>query len=404
MFVVDDYPPNVALLDAVLTRAGIREIFSETDSRRVIERLPEVDADLIILDLQMPHLDGYAVLAQIRQYASSEYLPVLVLTADTTAAASERALSSGAQDFVTKPFDNSELLLRARSLLQTRFLYTSLRSSVVRQASDRVREERRLSESLLTERKSVERLQQVNGVKDTMLRTVSHDLRSPISAVLLMTDLLAGDAEGTRPLDAAVRSKLIATVRSSAERMSRLITDLLDSDPMRGTTERRLACDVGELVSRVLVGVDIAQDHPVETDIHRVLATVDPVYVERIVENLLANARQHVTAGVPIWVKVRRFEEGLEQGVVITVEDAGSGIPEELMESLFQPFRRGAEAGPDGTGLGLWLVSRFAQLHGGRAWVEQRPGGGASFRVFLPSRPTVVLHAVGAGGFDALAS
>jgi signal transduction histidine kinase len=383
VFVVDDHPSNVALLQAVLTRAGLRRIFTETDSRQVLPRLSEVDPDLIVLDLHMPHLDGFTVLAQIREYATSEYLPVLVLTADTTATASERALSAGAQDFVTKPFNNSEVVLRARNLLHTRFLYTSLRSSIVRQAGERLREERRLSEALSTEREAVERLQHLDGVKDTMLQTISHDLRNPISAVLTMTGMLAADAMGSQPLTTDVRSKLISKVEISVQRMDQLLTDLLDSDPMRRPADRLLTCDVGELVRRVLASLDMAAEHPVETDLRSVDAEIDPVHVERIVENLLANARNHLAPGVPIWVKTGQ----LDDGVLITVEDAGPGIPADLVESLFQPFRRGSDAGSGGVGLGLWLVSRFAQLHGGRAWVDRRPGGGASFRVFLPARP-----------------
>ena len=380
VFVVDDHPSNVALLQAVLTRAGVRQIFTETDSRLVIGRLGEVDPDLIVLDLHMPHLDGFEVLAQIREHATSDYLPVLVLTADSTAAASERALGAGAQDFVTKPFNNSEVVLRARNLLETRFLYTSLRGSIVRQAGERLREERRLSEALLSEREAVERLEQLDSLQHTMLQTISHDLRSPISAVLTMTGMLAADARGTQVLTTDIRCELIAKVALSVQRMDRLLTDLLDSDPMRTAGDRLVACDVGDLVRRVLATVDIADDHPVETDIVSVHAHVDPVHVERIVENLLTNARHHLDPGVPIWVKTA-VSDG---GVLITVEDAGPGIPADQVETLFLPFHRGADAGSDGMGLGLWLVSRFAQLHGGRAWVDRRSGGGASFHVFLP--------------------
>ena len=129
LFVVDDNSSNIALLQAVLTRAGIVNVFTETDGRQVLPRLPEVHPDLLILDLHMPHLDGFAVLEQVRQFSVSDYLPVLVITADTTASASERALGEGAQDFVTKPFSNSEVVLRVRNLLETRFLYAALRSS-----------------------------------------------------------------------------------------------------------------------------------------------------------------------------------------------------------------------------------------------------------------------------------
>jgi signal transduction histidine kinase len=116
-----------------------------------------------------------------------------------------------------------------------------------------------------------------------------------------------------------------------------------------------------------------------------VVAQVDPAKVERIVENLLANAHRHTTPDTPVWVKLARQD----QGVLIAVEDAGGGVPPELRAALFEPFHQGPEAPTHapGVGIGLTLVARFAELHGGRAWVEERPGGGSSFRVLLPDPP-----------------
>jgi signal transduction histidine kinase len=108
--------------------------------------------------------------------------------------------------------------------------------------------------------------------------------------------------------------------------------------------------------------------------------------VERIVENLLANAERHTTPDTPVWVRLTRPD----QGVLITVEDAGAGVPPALRAALFEPFRQGPQvpAHAPGVGIGLTLVARFAELHGGSAWVEERPGGGASFRVLLCDPPT----------------
>jgi len=113
------------------------------------------------------------------------------------------------------------------------------------------------------------------------------------------------------------------------------------------------------------------------------VSRVDPAMVERIVENLLTNAVKHAPAEATIWA----WAESEEDGVLIAVEDDGPGIPEDLREALFRPFERGPSANPKapGMGVGLSLVARFAQQHGGRAWVQDRAGGGASFRVWLPS-------------------
>jgi signal transduction histidine kinase len=108
---------------------------------------------------------------------------------------------------------------------------------------------------------------------------------------------------------------------------------------------------------------------------------VDAPKVERMVENLHANAARHTPAGSP--VRVRLWCE--KSGVSIAVDDQGPGIPDDLTEAIFEPFHRAPRSASEpGSGIGLSLVARFAELHGGHAWVEDREGGGASFRVFLP--------------------
>jgi len=127
VFIIDDSTANVAVLEAVLSRAGMRSIHTATDAHDALARLDDVDPDLVLLDLHMPQLDGYEMLGRLAQRAAGAYLPVLVLTADTSKQAAHRALSLGAHDFLTKPFDLVEVLLRVHNLLQTRDLYTALR-------------------------------------------------------------------------------------------------------------------------------------------------------------------------------------------------------------------------------------------------------------------------------------
>jgi len=127
VFIIDDSSANVALLEKMLAHAGLRSIHTATDPRDALARLDEVDPDLVLLDLHMPHLDGYEMLALIAERAGGAYLPVLVLTADTSPQATHRALGLGARDFLTKPFEMVEVTLRVYNLLETRYLYTALR-------------------------------------------------------------------------------------------------------------------------------------------------------------------------------------------------------------------------------------------------------------------------------------
>jgi signal transduction histidine kinase len=112
----------------------------------------------------------------------------------------------------------------------------------------------------------------------------------------------------------------------------------------------------------------------------------DPTMIERIVENLLGNAVKHTPGDARIWIRVERTDEG----ALITVEDDGPGISPEDRERIFQPFVQGSNLRPGGAGVGLALVAKFAELHNGRAWVQERAGGGSSFRVLLAFEPTPI--------------
>src|SRR4028118_321874 len=129
VLIIDDEQSNVRLLERILELVGGIHVRSTTDSREAIRCYEEFHPDLVLLDLHMPHLDGFAVMEQLKTVVSEDtYLPILVLTADITSETKRRALSSGAKDFVTKPLDHSEVLLRIRNLLEIRFLHLQLQS------------------------------------------------------------------------------------------------------------------------------------------------------------------------------------------------------------------------------------------------------------------------------------
>src|SRR6185437_12408622 len=131
ILVIDDEQANVRLLERMLLSGGFTEVRGVTDPRDAMGLFDEMQPDLVMLDLHMPHLDGYAVLDLLRaKLAPGDYLPVLVLTADTTRDAKERALSNGARDFLIKPLDRTEVLLRTRNLLEAKLVHQAFHDSL----------------------------------------------------------------------------------------------------------------------------------------------------------------------------------------------------------------------------------------------------------------------------------
>ena len=143
-----------------------------------------------------------------------------------------------------------------------------------------------------------------------------------------------------------------------------------------------MTVDLAEVARNVVAESEVAVDREVTIDTMPTIAAVDVPKVERIVENLLVNAARHTPPRAHIWIRVRPTADG----AILAVEDDGPGLPPEDRERVFGPFERGgsAAAHAPGSGIGLTLVARFAELHGGRAWAEERDGGGASFLVWLP--------------------
>jgi signal transduction histidine kinase len=266
------------------------------------------------------------------------------------------------------------------ALIENRQLNDRLRATVL-QLSER---EQELKDGLRRELAAADRLRAADAMKDTFLRAVSHDLRTPLTAMLGVAVTL----ERTRlnlPREQAL--DLVAMLVEKTRKLERLLKDLLDLNRLEeGVLEpNRSLTDVRELVHRVVTEVDQLAGWPIDIEAEPIQAFIDGPKVERIVENLLLNTTRHTPPGTRVWVKALARGSDLE----LIVEDAGPGVPAELAGTIFEAFRRGGGPAPTiaharGVGIGLSLVARFAALHGGHAWVDERWGGGAAFHVLLP--------------------
>ena len=383
ILIVDDQPMNVRLLQRVLGVAGFRELTSTTDSREVVSLYRSVQPDLILLDLLMPHLDGVAVLEQLRAEIPAEaFVPVLMLTADVTIDAKRRALSAGAHDFLTKPFEHFEVLLRIQNLLNTRRLHLIL--------------EKHNRDLEATVRERTERLLQSEkvGTMGSLLAGVAHELNNPLAALSGHAQLLRNTASddtvirrATKICDATdrciriVRNFLALARQRPPERQSVSLNDVV-----RGAVEL-VAYELR--TEDVDLRLDLADDVPV---LH-----ADPHQLQQVVVNLLVNAQHALRSmGKRGRIAITSARDPNDRGLVrLDIADSGPGIPEAIRLKIFEPFFTTKPPG-EGTGLGLSLCREFIESHGGSLTLDSEVGAGTRFIIRLPVRTPMATTSVAA--------
>lgn len=223
-------------------------------------------------------------------------------------------------------------------------------------------------------------LRQVDLMKSTFLAAVSHELRTPLTSIIGFSETVAR----MLPEDAGRVRDYVGRMVANARRLEQLVDDLLDLDRLtRGqVTPRSAPTDLAALIERVIRRAEV-EDELVSTDLVPVVADVDAVMIDRAVANLVRNVRRHTPVGTRMWISLR----ATTSGVRIVVEDDGPGVPAADHQRIFEPFEQGlgaAFAASPGTGVGLSLVQRFVEAHGGQVTLTTRRGGGARFVIDLP--------------------
>jgi PAS domain S-box-containing protein len=259
-------------------------------------------------------------------------------------------------------------------------------TGIVRDVTRRKAVEEKLRETLGRERLAAEKVRSLSDQKTAFLQAVSHEIRTPLAAILGFSVTIRDHGTELGPEQV---EHLVERVVVSAQKLSRIVENLLDVDRLTtGVVRANLqTVDLASTIRSVIAETETG-DRPLTLHLDPVIARVDPQMIERIVENLVANAIRHTPSNTPMTVRLE--EEG--DDVHLAVEDAGPGVPDDLKVAIFEPFRQGSDSmrsASPGTGIGLTLVHRLAAIHGGRAWVDDRPGGGSRFHVTLPASVSV---------------
>jgi signal transduction histidine kinase len=355
ILLVDDSEANRVAMSALLESLG-RPVIAVASGEEALEQLARRDIALIVLDVSMPGLDGYQTLARIRQQDRWSDIPVVFVTAIYGDSAHEaEGYALGAVDYVAKPFNQSVMLAKLRSLL------------MMHETSERLRRE---AEELARERAT-------RAERERILGIVSHDLRGPLTTIRTGADLLAARCRLDEP-----ERRTLARIQRNADRMGRLIADLLDFTRLQGGSlairpqPARLADIVVESVEDVQHTVLRPIDLSVET---RREGNLDGDRVAQAVSNLVRNAVQHSRETARVSVVLRDRGDTFE----LAVWNEGE-LKARDRARLFEPFRRGEES--NGMGLGLYISQQIARAHGGEITVSSDAAAGTTFRLVLPHR------------------
>lgn len=351
LLIVDDERLHIRMLSDLLQERF--QVKVAMNGRQAIERaLSDPQPDLIILDIHMPDMDGFQVLAALKAEPRTREIPVIFLTAMDAEEDEARGLALGAVDYIRKPISPSIVLARTRTHLALK--------------------------------QSLEAQKELNRVKNRFLGIAAHDLRNPLISIRGMSELMV-----MMPLPEEKKAKFIQTIHKVSNQMLQLVDDLLDVSVIEsGRFDLRLEqCNLSGLAAeRAELVADRAESKGIRlvAELAGVADTLlDADRVGQVIDNLLTNAIKFSESGTTILLVVR--EAGSRVEVLVT--DQGPGIPEDEVGNLFGVFKK-LSIQPTGdersTGLGLSIVKKIVEAHNGGIRVDSEVGKGTTFTVGFP--------------------
>jgi len=370
VLIVDDIPQNLVAMEALLRSEHVRVLLASSGAE-ALELLLAHDVALALLDVQMPEMDGFALAELMRGSQKTRDVPIIFLTASPSdPVRSFKGYETGAVDFLHKPIDPYVIVGKVKVFIEL-YRQRLLLSAKNQQLNDALK------------------------LNETMIAILSHDLRTPLSVIVLCADILK-ESLGEGPF-----TKNIKHMHESSHRMSHMIGQLLEFSRIRSDVLRLELCeaDLSDVAENVLDELRLA--HPGRMLLLSVSGNLqgrfDRYRVAQVLSNLLSNALQYGATASAIEVVLDGEEEAF---LGISVKNKGT-VAEELLPHIFDPFKPGS-ASRAGLGLGLYIVNQFVRAHGGQVEVKNvddcvvfsaqlmRHGANLSeIPVSLPSEPGV---------------
>jgi signal transduction histidine kinase len=396
ILIVDDKKENLFSLKTLL-QLNLYDVDTAMSGEEALKKILKKEYELIILDVQMPGMDGYEVAENITGYSKSKDIPIIFLSAvNIDKRFITKGYSSGGVDYITKPFDPELLLLKIKTFSklyrQTKEL-NDIRSNLEQKVEERTAELMEANKELET---SNAELQQYAFI-------ASHDLQEPLRKIITFSQIVK-----ERFINTSEGGQYINRIISSSERMRTLINDLLSYSKLTTTPEftnsslnliaqdtiTDLELPIKETATKIIVG-------------HLPAADIIPDQMRQVFQNIISNAikfsSQNNPPEIKIWSDFTKEKSAAGQPVEkgdycrIYISDNGIGFNEQYLDKIFTMFQRlHGRSEYEGTGIGLSIVKKIIEKHNGLITAKSREGKGATFIIVLPlkqtAKPVAVLH------------
>jgi signal transduction histidine kinase len=399
LLVVDDTPDNLTLMSNLL-RDDYKVKLANSGEKALKIAMSDSPPDLILLDILMPGMSGYEVCQRLKSDPKSMDIPVIFITGKSDAADEKKGLELGASDYITKPISPAIVLARVKIHLSLKAVSNFLRDKneyLELEVAKRTRELMALKEIAVRNLQ----LEEASKMKSQFLASMSHELRTPLNSILGFSEVLRDGLAGEL---SEQQNEYVNDIFSSGSHLLALINDILDLSKVEAG-KMVLDLEPVQAMSLLQAGLQVVREKAhvhrlrMVTEVEDELADIwlDARKVKQILYNLISNAVKFTPDGGEIHVAARRvgaaaaaaargmFSEYLE----LTVTDTGIGISSADQARLFEPFIQIDSAMArryQGTGLGLAMVKRLAELHGGTVGLQSVPEQGSTFTVWLPWR------------------
>ncbi|TAE25791.1 MAG: hybrid sensor histidine kinase/response regulator [Candidatus Kapaibacterium sp.] len=371
ILIVDDVPENLQVLR---TRLRLRkfDVVEATGGQEALEQAMTHLPDLILLDVQMPEMDGFEVCRHLKAHEQTRAIPIIFITGRGDTDDLVNGFKAGAVDYVIKPFNSAELLTRVQTHLDLKFARDALKL------------------------KNAE-LEKLNKEKSEFLGIAAHDLKNPLASVRWLTDMLkTGLRSGS--MTAEKSGETLDKISLSVERMFRLVKTLLDANAVEeASTDAPLEkVNLVFAVADVLAQYDeIAERKQIVVEFQNAaqnaMVLIHGEILQQIIDNLVSNALKYSPLGksvvVHIWNEASKENPETPATVSFSIRDDGEGIGEEEQHKLFQKFTTLSAkptANEDSSGLGLFIVKKLTEAAGGTISCESTKHHGATFTVRFP--------------------